>query len=147
MPCLIFLGVQHLVLVGWNSPLHRDRRTRTSSGPYLVRELLRYAVRFRIAAGMGLSLFPVAVLLLWTRNLGSGRRMDREMLMEHLSQAERHVAEGMMHVEKQRTRVENIARDGHDIGGHEALLRQFEETLRLHTKIRDQLQRQLAQSQ
>jgi len=73
--------------------------------------------------------------------------MDREMLMEHLSQAERHVAEGMTHVEKQRTRVENIARDGHDIGGHEALLRQFEETLRLHTKIRDQLQRQLAQSQ
>jgi len=28
MPCLIFLGAQHLVLVGWNSPLHRDRRTR-----------------------------------------------------------------------------------------------------------------------
>jgi len=73
--------------------------------------------------------------------------MDRQMLMEHLSQAERHVAEGMVHVEKQRTLVENMARDGHDIGGHEALLRQFEKTLGLHTKIRDQLQRQLAQSQ
>ena len=28
MPCLIFLGAQHLVLVGWNSPLHRGRWTR-----------------------------------------------------------------------------------------------------------------------
>src|SRR5262245_65840088 len=89
---------------------------------------------------MGLSLFPVAVLLLWIRNLGSGRRMDRQMLMEHLSQAERHVAEGMVHVEKQRTLVENMARDGHDIRVHEALLRQFEETLGLHIKNRDQLQ-------
>ena len=51
MPCLISLEAQHLVRVGSNSPLHRDRRTRTSSGPYLIRELLRYAVRFRIAAG------------------------------------------------------------------------------------------------
>ena len=67
------------------------------------------------------------------------------MLMEHLSQAERHVAEGMVHVEKQRTLVENMARDGHDTSEHDALLQQFEETLALHIKIRDQLQRQLAQ--
>ena len=73
--------------------------------------------------------------------------MGRQMLKEHLSQAERHVAEGMVHVEKQRTLVEDMARDGHDIGEHETLLRQFEETLALHTKIRDQLQTQLAQSQ
>jgi len=73
----------------------------------------------------------------WVQALNS---MDRQMLMEHLSQAERHVAEGMVHVEKQRTLVENMARDGHDIREHEALLRQFEETLGLHIKNRDQLQ-------
>jgi hypothetical protein len=73
--------------------------------------------------------------------------MDRQMLMEHLSQAERHVAEGMMHVEKQRTLVENMASEGHDTSDHEALLQQFEKTLALHIKIRDRLQRQLAQSQ
>ena len=97
---------------------------------------------------MGLSLFPWQPFFFgtgtWLRALN---RMDGLMLREHLSQAERHVAEGMVHVEKQRTLVENMARDGHDIGGHEALLRQFEKTLGLHTKIRDQLQRQLAQSQ
>lgn len=66
------------------------------------------------------------------------------MLIEHLSQADRHVAESEMHVERQRNLVENLARDGHDIREHAALLQQFEETLALHIKNRDRLVRELA---
>ena len=73
--------------------------------------------------------------------------MEREMLMEHLSQAERHVAEGMMHVERQRNLVENLARDGHDTTQSEGTLKQFEETLALHIQVRDRLLKELAESQ
>jgi len=70
--------------------------------------------------------------------------MEREMLIEHLSQANRHVAESEMHVERQRNLVENLARDGHDIREHAALLQQFEELLAQHIKERDRLVRELA---
>jgi hypothetical protein len=61
-----------------------------------------------------------------------------EMLMERLSQAER-LAEGKMHVERQRTLVENLALDGHDTTTAAALLQRFEETLALHIEDRDRL--------
>jgi hypothetical protein len=73
--------------------------------------------------------------------------VDREMIMEHLSTAERHVAEGEMHVERQRILVENLARDRHDTKQAEALLKQFEEVLALHMQDRDRLLKELAESQ
>src|SRR5262245_46364254 len=42
----------------------------------------------------------------WIRQAGS--RMDREMIIDHLAQAERHVAEGTVHVERQRLLVEQL---------------------------------------
>jgi hypothetical protein len=73
--------------------------------------------------------------------------VDREMIMEHLSTADRHVAEGEMHVERQRILVENLARDRHDTKQAEALLKQFEEVLALHMQDRDRLLKELAESQ
>jgi hypothetical protein len=73
--------------------------------------------------------------------------LDREMIMEHLSTADRHVAEGEMHVERQRILVENLARDRHDTKQAEALLKQFEEVLALHMQDRDRLLKELAESQ
>jgi hypothetical protein len=72
---------------------------------------------------------------------------DRAMKMEHLSTADRHVAEGEMHVERQRILVENLARDRHDTKQAEALLKQFEEVLALHMQDRDRLLKELAESQ
>jgi hypothetical protein len=74
-------------------------------------------------------------------------RMEREMLIEHLSQAERHVAEGEMVVERQRNLVENLARDGHDTSKQAALLQQFEERLAMHIKDRDRVLKELAKSE
>jgi hypothetical protein len=73
--------------------------------------------------------------------------MEREMLIEHLSQAERHVAEGEMVVERQRSLVENLARDGHDTSKQAALLQQFEERLAMHIKDRDRVLKELAKSE
>jgi hypothetical protein len=66
--------------------------------------------------------------------------------MAVLSQAERHVAEGTMHVERQRNLVENLARDGHDTKQAEAPLKQFEELLAMHIQDRDRLLKDLAES-
>jgi predicted component of type VI protein secretion system len=70
-------------------------------------------------------------------NFRALKSMDREMLMEHLSQTERHVADGSMHVERRRTLVENLARDGHDISKQAALLQQFEDLLAMHIQDRE----------
>jgi hypothetical protein len=40
--------------------------------------------------------------------------MDREMLRQHLAQAERHMAEGERCIARQRELVAELARDGHD---------------------------------
>ena len=66
--------------------------------------------------------------------------------MEHLSQAERHVAEGEMNVERQRILVENLAREGHDTERAEALLKQFEEIQALHIRDRERLLKELDES-
>ena len=73
--------------------------------------------------------------------------MDREILVEHLSLAERHAAEGEMLVERKRILVENLAREGHDTKEAEASLKQFEELLALHIQGRDRLLKELAESE
>ena len=43
-------------------------------------------------------------------------RMNREILKEHLVLAEKHIAEGTEHVERQRRIVEELVGDGKDPG-------------------------------
>lgn len=61
--------------------------------------------------------------------------MDREMILDHLKQAERHVAEGERVLEHQRTVIDHLRRDGHGdpmIDAAERLLRSFEEVQSMH---------------
>jgi hypothetical protein len=67
--------------------------------------------------------------------------MDRQTILDRLAQAERHVAEGIEHVERQRERIQQLARDGLDTGPSAVLLREFERMLTLHMEDRDRLRR------
>jgi hypothetical protein len=40
--------------------------------------------------------------------------MDRALLLQHLAQAERHVAEGEQHLLRQEELIAELDRDGHD---------------------------------
>jgi Spy/CpxP family protein refolding chaperone len=70
--------------------------------------------------------------------------MHRDMLLDHLAQARRHVAQGEQHVMRQRELVAEMERDGHDTAQSRALLKQFEELLALHVADRDRMERELA---
>jgi hypothetical protein len=54
--------------------------------------------------------------------------MDREILLRHLAQAERHMVEGQTQVERVREVLARLKRDGHDTRRARELLRSFEET-------------------
>jgi hypothetical protein len=69
--------------------------------------------------------------------------IDRQMLERHLQQARRHVAIGRDHVSRQRERVAQLERDGHDATDARRLLEQFEELQGMHIAHRDRLARQL----
>jgi hypothetical protein len=71
--------------------------------------------------------------------------MERELLKQHLVLAEKHIAEGIAHVERQRQIVEGLERDGQDVGRSADLLALFEETLRTHIDERDRLVAELAE--
>ena len=74
-------------------------------------------------------------------------RMDRQMLIDHLKQAERHVAEGNRILGHQRSVVEHLRKDrrgGHLIDAAETLLRSFEEVQRMHVADMERLTRELA---
>lgn len=69
--------------------------------------------------------------------------MNRAMLEDHLTQAERHVVKGLEYVARQRELVGRLERDGHDIGRASALLVQFEELQAMHVADRDRLRCEL----
>jgi len=66
--------------------------------------------------------------------------LDRAILAEHLAIAERHVAEGVRCIARQRT-VITIERNGHDTTLARELLAQFQSTQVLHITDRDQLKK------
>jgi hypothetical protein len=66
--------------------------------------------------------------------------MDREMLKQHLEQAERHVAQGEKHIKEQRERVANLERLRAD-SSKQSL---FEDMQKLRLGDRDPLRRELA---
>lgn len=72
--------------------------------------------------------------------------MDRTMVMEHLEQARRHVAEGEKHIARQREVVAGLECDGHDSKQARKLLHEFEGVQRLHVEHRDRLKKQLLES-
>ena len=72
--------------------------------------------------------------------------MDRELILQHLKQAERHVAEGERVLEHQRTVIDHLRRDGGGdpmIDAAERLLHSFEEVQRMHLADRDRLRGEL----
>ena len=71
--------------------------------------------------------------------------MRRQILIDHLAQAERHIAEGRVHVDRQRQIVEDLVRDGKDAGRSRNLLELFEDTLAMHIAERDRLRTELAE--
>jgi hemerythrin len=72
--------------------------------------------------------------------------MNRGLLERHLAQAERHVTEGSIHVERQRELVQQLERKGQDSSGARSLLANFEDVLRMHIADRDRLATELAGS-
>ena len=65
------------------------------------------------------------------------------MLLRHLAQAERHVAQGAEHIRRQRILIEELSRDGHAIQQAEQLLAQFEDLQALRVAHRDRLTAEL----
>lgn len=73
--------------------------------------------------------------------------MDRDMLVEHLRQAERHVTSGERILKHQRCVVEHLRRDRHSeplIDAAERLLRSFEEVQSMHVADMTRLRGELA---
>lgn len=72
--------------------------------------------------------------------------MKREMLIDHLAQAERHIGESRAHVERQRQIVEELVRDGQDVGTSRDLLELFKKMLARHVEDRDRVRSELAKA-
>jgi hypothetical protein len=67
----------------------------------------------------------------------------RNVLEQHLAQAERHVLQGDLILERQRRLIDQRLRDGRDIELAVELLAQMEEMQRMHLADRDRLRDEL----
>lgn len=65
--------------------------------------------------------------------------MDRQQLMRNLLKAERHVAQGEIHVAARRRRLCDLERHGHSTDHARELLDIFEQTLAARVADRDRL--------
>ena len=72
--------------------------------------------------------------------------MDRALVFEHLEQARRHVAEGAVHVRRQRGIVAWLDAHGLDASIARDLLATYERILVMHTADRDRLIKELAEN-
>lgn len=73
--------------------------------------------------------------------------MDRQILIDHLTQAERHVADGERVLRHQRDVIRDLRRDRHGdllIDAAETLLRSFEEVQNMHVADVVRLRQELA---
>lgn len=61
------------------------------------------------------------------------------MLLHHLAQVERHVIEGIGHIERQKQRIVDLECRGHDSKEARALLTQLRELQQIHEAQRSQL--------
>ena len=69
--------------------------------------------------------------------------MDPALISDHLAAAEGHVAEGLAHLNHQRSIIAELERDGHDATLARELLATLEETQAMHIVNRDQLAEEL----
>ncbi len=70
--------------------------------------------------------------------------MDREQILEHLTEAERQVAEGERRLARQRDRIEQMASNGQEVRIARELLSQSEQSHTLQIADRDRLRELLA---
>jgi hypothetical protein len=70
--------------------------------------------------------------------------MDRQMVLDHLALAERHIAQGKITIERQQTLIAELEQGGHDTTLSRELLSQFLLTQMSHEEDRKRLQRELA---
>ena len=78
-----------------------------------------------------------------TLSLCYARVMDRNILLQHLAQTERHIAEGEEHLAQQTLLIEKLERHGHDSEDARALLKTMIETQALHKQDRDRVLKEL----
>ncbi|MBV8909501.1 MAG: hypothetical protein JOZ89_01955 [Gammaproteobacteria bacterium] len=72
--------------------------------------------------------------------------MDRQMLLDHLAEAERHVEEGTRLLERERAAIEERRRrGGPDVPGTEELLRTMEESQKMHLDHLERIRKELAE--
>jgi hypothetical protein len=69
--------------------------------------------------------------------------MDRDFLLAHLAEAQRHVAEGAARIGRQRQLIIELGRDGHSSDAAEDLLRSFERIQKSHLAHRDRIREEL----
>src|SRR5215471_18386455 len=65
--------------------------------------------------------------------------MDQGALQQHLAQAERHIAQGVVHLARQRALIAELDRAGHDTEEARAILDTLMETQVLHEQDREHL--------
>ena len=70
--------------------------------------------------------------------------LDKRLLMQHLAQAEAHVATGRLHIERQLQRIAELERDGHDATLARTLLTTLSEAQRLHEETRERILAELS---
>src|SRR5690349_4360020 len=75
----------------------------------------------------------------------AGKLMDRDMLLDHLALAERHVKEGERHLTQQAALVHKLEVGGQDTAEAEALLKQFQELQVMHIADRERIKAELQQ--
>jgi len=73
--------------------------------------------------------------------------MDREMLMLHLRQVERLIAQGERHLAKQRAIVSQLTAGGHDSSDATTLLVHLEESQKMHVAHRARLREELGDTE
>ena len=69
--------------------------------------------------------------------------MNRDILLQHLAQAERHVARGNEHISRQETLIAKMDRHGHDTVDARKLLDTLRKTQALHRQDVGRLLREL----
>ena len=69
--------------------------------------------------------------------------MDRQMIVDHLAQAERHVALGAQHIARQREIIRELQGGGHNASEAKLLLAQFLDLQELHKADRSRLAEEL----
>lgn len=70
--------------------------------------------------------------------------MDREVLLEHLEQARRHVAEGRDHLARQQRLIDRLRKQGHPTAMAEAVLRELQGSQANHLDGVRRIERELA---